>query len=264
MTNRWFTGAGSPGPGLGEDTDLYLDLESGHVFGKQHDTWALAGTLRAASAPPGWHSGAGSPDSGFGVDGDFYLDQDSGRVFHKQAATWLLRANLKGPAGAQGPQGAQGPPSPPDLWSSWAPYTNTRVVEASRTEAPLDRHLLPILEVSGVPPWDYMYFCWGFFDAGVLRVNEVGVYVPGATNRGGLRRTLPSVAFREDPTRTKIFFLGAFDIVGPFFIGVSYDAAFDRTGIGGVIYEHGCAVMRVNQVNNPLGRAPVFPIPAPE
>jgi len=63
MANRWFTGVGSPGPALREDTDLYLDLESGHVFDKQHDTWTLAGTLRAphSTAPQGWHSGAGSP-----------------------------------------------------------------------------------------------------------------------------------------------------------------------------------------------------------
>jgi hypothetical protein len=277
MANRWFTGVGSPGSALGEDTDLYLDFESGHIFDKQSDTWILAGTLRApapdpALAPPGWHSGAGSPDPGFGVDGDFYLDQDSGRVFRKQAATWLLRANLRGPAGPQGPQGPQGPPSPsrPDLWWSWKLRDEDEsVVEPRRSEGPPETQILPILEVSGVPPLEDTYFCWGFIDASV-RLYEAGVYVPGATNRGGLRRNLAIVGLahsRGDPRGTGIFFLGAFDIVGPFFIGVSYEAsADDGTGVGGYILEHGCAVMRVraNYVGPVLPiPAPVFPIPTP-
>jgi hypothetical protein len=115
--NDWLTGAGFPTPQLGEDGNLYLDLDSGRLFRRTAGTWLNVGLLRAGALArgPGWLSGSDSPTKELGDEGDMYLDIKTGSVFKKDSGTWLLHADLKGkdgPQGLKGETGSAGPTGP--------------------------------------------------------------------------------------------------------------------------------------------------------
>jgi hypothetical protein len=101
MPNTWFTGAGPPAATLGEDDDLYLDIDLGRIFRKTASTWQNVGLLRAGALGrgPGWLSGMGTPSASFGDEGDIFLDVSSGRAYKKVEGSWLFLIDLKGPAG---------------------------------------------------------------------------------------------------------------------------------------------------------------------
>jgi hypothetical protein len=112
--NDWLTGAGSPTPQLGENSNLYLDLDSGRLFRKTLGTWVNVGLLRASALTrgPGWQTGSGSPTGEVGDEGDIYLDITTGRSFKKNSGTWLFLADLKGMQGPPGLKGDAGLPGP--------------------------------------------------------------------------------------------------------------------------------------------------------
>ena len=97
------SGEGAPGPGVGVDGDLYLDISTGDLYGpKTGGVWSLVLDLGpdGAGGGTGILSGEGAPGPGVGVDGDLYLDISTGDLYGpKTGGVWSLVLDL-GPDGA--------------------------------------------------------------------------------------------------------------------------------------------------------------------
>lgn len=83
----WYTGAGAPAAGLGQDGDLYLDTVAGNVYQNSAGTWAVISTVAGAGAT--WYSGKGTPSSSLGNNGDYYLQTNNGAIWTKAAGAWV-------------------------------------------------------------------------------------------------------------------------------------------------------------------------------
>ena len=86
------SGEGAPGPGVGVDGDLYLDISTGDLYGpKTGGVWSLVLDLGPDGAGDGTGilSGAGAPAAGLGDLGDLYLDHDAVELYGpKTGAGW--------------------------------------------------------------------------------------------------------------------------------------------------------------------------------
>ncbi|MGD9507050.1 MAG: hypothetical protein AB7I59_00515 [Geminicoccaceae bacterium] len=112
------SGAGAPGPELGENGDLYVDVGAGTLYGpKSGGSWGIATSLigpagaRGATGP----TGPAGPSGAMGAIGP---------------------AGPQGPAGPAGPQGAAGPPGPSGGSGS---HAGQRQVTASAAVTVADR-----------------------------------------------------------------------------------------------------------------------------
>lgn len=170
--SRWYTGAGSPGAPLGSNDDLYLDLDSGRIFRRREDSWALEGRLRGDNSVQGWMSGSGSPSSTLGNEGQMYVDVDSGTLYRREAETWLVTAELRGPPGPQGAVGPPGDSRPPTIYANWLEERRYFVTERDDFENPRTDHSpTKILE---------------------LKVRKSGAYLIIAVVESGLKDGRPS------------------------------------------------------------------------
>ena len=122
---------GEPAPTLGNNNDIYVDLDTFDIYQKYSTTWTLIGNLIGPTGATGaagtngtngtngsngadgadgatWLGGAGVPDNGVGVNGDRYIRTSNGNVYLKAAGSWSVEMNIIGPQGIQGIQGIPG------------------------------------------------------------------------------------------------------------------------------------------------------------
>jgi len=69
--NRWFSGAGAPAGGLGNDDDLYLNLTNGDVYEKSGGSWSVVGNIKGPQGDTGptGATGATGPAGPMNVEG---------------------------------------------------------------------------------------------------------------------------------------------------------------------------------------------------
>lgn len=129
---------GEPAPTLGNNNDIYVDLDNFDIYQKYSTTWTLIGNLigptgaTGAQGPQGiqgiqgaqgdtgatgatgaagadgisWTSGAGAPTGG--ADDDLYLRTSNYDLYKKIAGVWTVIGNILGATGATGATGAAG------------------------------------------------------------------------------------------------------------------------------------------------------------
>ena len=131
------SGSGAPGPALGADGDLYVDVGAGTLFGpKSGGSWGPATSLigpagqraKGATGPVGPQGPVGAPGPRASRD---RKDRRSDRPGRASGATGPI-----GPQGATGPQGPAGPPGP---GGGAGTYARQRQVAASASVTVADR-----------------------------------------------------------------------------------------------------------------------------
>ena len=115
-TYNWHSGNGAPSSSLGNNSDFYLDLDSGDIYTKKTGVWVVSLTLKGIKGDTGergdrgttWLSGNVAPDVSIGLSNDYYLNTTTYDVYSKATGAWELILNLKGAKGDQGEIGATG------------------------------------------------------------------------------------------------------------------------------------------------------------
>ena len=117
------SGSGAPSAGTGADGDIYLDVDTGDIYGpKTEGAWGGAsGNIKGDKGDTGAGvlSGSGAPSAGTGAEGDTYLDVDTGDTYGpKTEGAWgSASGNIKGDAAtiAVGTVTKVGPADPADV-----------------------------------------------------------------------------------------------------------------------------------------------------
>lgn len=130
----WRTSHGAPSNGLGQNGDLYLDLDNGDVYLKQTGTYSIACNIFGTDGTNGTdgtdgtngtdgddgapgsngtdgatiRNGAGAPSNGLGANGDYYIDNTGKNLYFKAAGVYTLQFSIVGPAGTNGTNGTNG------------------------------------------------------------------------------------------------------------------------------------------------------------
>ena len=124
------TGTGVPSTGVGNNSDLYINVSTSDYYIKNNGTWTLTGNIKGATGSTGatgptgptgpqgpagttWYNGTTAPATGTGKVTDYYINTATGQYYEKTASTtWTLRGTIVGATGPQGPTGATGPQGP--------------------------------------------------------------------------------------------------------------------------------------------------------
>jgi hypothetical protein len=100
----WLSGSGAPAGDLGQNSDFYLDVDTGDVFKKTNGVWGFLLNIKGEGSSV-IHHGNGGPAAGLGNDGDYYLNVANGDFYTKANGAWSLITNLKGSPGDPGEDG---------------------------------------------------------------------------------------------------------------------------------------------------------------
>jgi hypothetical protein len=108
------TGSASPTSSLGNNGDIYIQINTGDVYRKTGNTWNLIGNIKGPQGEPGQQGPTGQPgtnpeilfgtedpDNGIGNNGDLYINTNTGQLFSKVNNNWVFRIFLKGERGTQ-------------------------------------------------------------------------------------------------------------------------------------------------------------------
>ena len=79
---EYYTGHGAPNDAIGEDGDIYVDLDSNTTYYKENGKWV--------SNAPKRYSGEGEPDPTLGKNGDTYIDTITEKEYVKVNGSWVL------------------------------------------------------------------------------------------------------------------------------------------------------------------------------
>jgi len=102
------TGSASPTSSLGNNGDIYIQINTGDVYKKTGNTWNLIGNIKGPPGQPGQqgpagqqgergtqiYSGNNPPPQHLGLNGDYYINTTNGNLFRKQNGDWTLIYNL--------------------------------------------------------------------------------------------------------------------------------------------------------------------------
>jgi hypothetical protein len=108
------TGSSAPTSSLGNNGDIYIQINTGDVYRKTGNTWNLIGNIKGPPGEPGQQGpagqtgrnpeilfGVGNPDNAIGNNGDLYINTNTGELFSKVNNTWTFRIVIKGERGTQ-------------------------------------------------------------------------------------------------------------------------------------------------------------------
>lgn len=101
--NQWFVNNGEPSANLGDETDMYLDTNTGNIYKKGPVAWALVGNFNGNDGKDAnmWIVGSENPTVNTeGNINDLYFNKTTGDIYQKlQAGTWAHVSNIKGTNG---------------------------------------------------------------------------------------------------------------------------------------------------------------------
>jgi hypothetical protein len=89
----WYAGSGTPGSGIGEDGDFYLNVDTGDIYNKSSGSWSVVGNILGPQGTQG-------PQGNIGVNGTDGAQGPQGNTG--------ADSTVEGPQGLQGNQGLQG------------------------------------------------------------------------------------------------------------------------------------------------------------
>ena len=107
------SGNGEPASELGNNGDLYIDLETWNVYKKGNGNWAFVGNIKGANGGEGAQgnqgepgnngssvlTGEGEPSLNLGAVGDSYIDLSTWDFYIKAETGWVKKGNIKGKDG---------------------------------------------------------------------------------------------------------------------------------------------------------------------
>ena len=85
-------GHGEPANDLGENGDMYINLDTWNVYEKKEGSWDLTGNIHGKSTL----NGTSAPTNEMGFDGDIYIDTSSWNIYTKASGTWTQVGNIHG------------------------------------------------------------------------------------------------------------------------------------------------------------------------
>ena len=106
-------GSGSPSDSLGDDDEVYFDLNDFKVHTKSSGYWDGGSAFKGNDGTPGLNGksirfGNGTPSASDGDDDEVYLDLSSFKIHSKSAGSWGTGLAFKGNDGLNGNDGADG------------------------------------------------------------------------------------------------------------------------------------------------------------
>ncbi len=95
----WYSTAGVPDAGVGNDGDFYLDTATSDVYKKVTGSWAIQLNIQGTAGISGTDgrtilNGSGAPDNSLGSDGDFYIDTVAWSIYGPKSTTWGVGTSL--------------------------------------------------------------------------------------------------------------------------------------------------------------------------
>ena len=111
------SGHGAPSPTLGNNNDLYYDIDTFDLWQKYSTTWTLIANLQGPQGVqgPGGNSlivGTTSLDPSEYPEDTILFNTSTGDIFKGDTVSWTLQGNIMGPSGPTGSQGIQGEQGP--------------------------------------------------------------------------------------------------------------------------------------------------------
>jgi len=108
-------GNGSPSDSLGDDDEVYFDLNDFKVHTKSSGYWSGGSAFKGNDGAPGLNGksikfGNGSPSNTDGDDDEVYLDLSNFKVHTKATGSWNSGLAFKGSNGSNGKDGTDGTP----------------------------------------------------------------------------------------------------------------------------------------------------------